>query len=102
MVAIVGIACGVASLIVAQSLTRGFRREMQDKILNNTAHITIFQTNSREIQNWRTIKKELEKIENVQTVSPTTYESAIIVSEKGANYAVLRAVQRGEKTITTD
>jgi lipoprotein-releasing system permease protein len=100
IVAVVGIACGVASLIVAQSLTRGFRREMQDKILGNTAHITIFQTNSREIQNWRTIKKGLEKIENVQSVSLTTYESAIIVSEKGASYAVLRAIQRGEVPIT--
>jgi lipoprotein-releasing system permease protein len=90
-VAIVGIACGVASLIVAQSLTRGFRNEMQEKILSNTAHITVFQTDAQEISNWRTIKKELERIENIAEVSPTTYESAIIVGEKATSYAVLRA-----------
>ncbi|MET0753691.1 MAG: hypothetical protein ABWZ66_09980, partial [Pyrinomonadaceae bacterium] len=35
-VAIIGIAAGVASLIIAQALARGFADEMQDKILANT------------------------------------------------------------------
>lgn len=90
IVAVIGIACGVASLIVVQALTRGFTTEIQNRILSNTAHITIFQTNSREIQNWQIIKREIEKIENVREVSPTTYENVLLVSEKATTYAVLR------------
>lgn len=93
LVAVAGISCGVASLIVAQAVSRGFSGEMREKILSSTAHITVFQTDSREIGNWRTIKKEVEKLENVLEISPTTYQSAVIVGEKATSYAVLRAIQ---------
>lgn len=96
IVAVVGIACGVASLIVAQSLSRGFSGEMQEKILGNTAHITIFQTTSEEINDWQLIKNKIENLENVREVSPTTYESAVIIGEKATSYAVLRAVQNSK------
>ena len=59
-VAIVGIAAGVASLIIAQSLSRGFADEMQDKILANTSHISIFTNDGAEISNWREIKRKLK------------------------------------------
>lgn len=94
IVAIVGIAAGVASLIAAQALARGFQSEMQDKILANTSHITIYQTNSDEIANWQDLKNDLEKIENVREISPTSYESALLVNGNVTSYAVLRVVQR--------
>src|SRR2546423_1496837 len=38
LAAIVGIAFGVAALVVALALSNGFRDEMRDKILRGTAH----------------------------------------------------------------
>ncbi len=93
LVAVVGIAAGVASLIIANALARGFSDEMQNKILVNTAHITIFTNDGTEIFNWREIKENLEKLENVKEVSATTYESALIISENATSYAILRVVQ---------
>lgn len=90
IVAVIGIAAGVASLIAAQALARGFQSEMQDKILANTSHITIYQTNGDEIANWQTLKNDLEKLENIRKVSPTSYDSALLVSGDMTNYAVLR------------
>jgi lipoprotein-releasing system permease protein len=101
--AITGIAAGVASLILAQALARGFSDEMQDKILANTAHISIFTSDGAEITNWREIEENLEKLENVEEVSATTYESSMILSAEAINYAVLRVqsskfkVQSSEK-----
>lgn len=92
LVAVVGIAAGVASLILANALARGFSGEMQDKILANTAHISVFQTNGAEISNWKTIKATLEESENVESVSATTYESAVLVGAQTTNYAVLRVI----------
>ncbi len=91
-VAIVGIAAGVASLIIAQSLARGFSDEMQNKILANTAHVSVFSGSGAEISDWQTIKQNLEKSKNTQEVSATTYESAIIIGIQATNYAVLRVV----------
>jgi lipoprotein-releasing system permease protein len=95
-VAVVGISCGVASLIVAQALSRGFSNEMQEKILNNTAHLTVFQTNGEGIYNWQLIRENAEKLENVRGVAPTTYESVLIAGEKATSYGVLRAMENGK------
>jgi lipoprotein-releasing system permease protein len=89
-IAIIGITAGVASLIIAQSLARGFSDEMQDKILANTAHITIALKDGNEISNWRAVKETLEKMENVREVLPTSYENALIISADTTSYAILR------------
>ena len=93
LVAVVGIAAGVASLIIANALARGFSDEMQDKILANTAHISIFTTDGAEILNWRELKESLEKLENIKEISATTYESAFIIGNDSSSYAILRVVQ---------
>lgn len=90
VVAITGIAAGVASLIIAQSLARGFADEMRDKILANTAHITIFSADGADILNWREATEKIEKIENVAEVSPTTYANTVIAGESATSYAILR------------
>ena len=99
LAAIVGITAGVASLILAQALARGFSDEMRDKILASTAHISIFTTDGAEISDWQTIKANLEKLENVESVSATNYESAVIVGAQATNYAILRVVQNSESKI---
>jgi lipoprotein-releasing system permease protein len=88
--AVAGIAAGVASLIIAQALARGFSDEMQDKILANTAHISIFTGDGAEIANWQEIKENLEKLENVKEISATAYESSMILSADAINYVILR------------
>jgi lipoprotein-releasing system permease protein len=89
--AIIGIACGVASLIIAQSLARGFQAEMQSKILQNTAHITVFKKDGSEINDYFRLKNKLESIENVKEINGTTYENSLIVTDNFTNYAVIRA-----------
>lgn len=96
IVAVAGIAAGVAALIVAQALARGFADEMRDKILSNTAHVTLFRKDGAEISEWQKLKANLEKIENVNAVSATTYESALIAGQKSTSYSILRAVESRE------
>ncbi len=92
-VAVVGIAAGVASLIIAQSLARGFSDEMQDKILANTAHVSVFLSDGAEILDWREVIEKLKKSENVKEVSATTYENAVIVGTQATSYAILRVIE---------
>ncbi len=89
-IAIIGIAAGVAGLIVAQAIAKGFADEMQDKVLKNTSHITIFDESNTSFANPQIINQKIERIENVQNVEPTTYESAVISSKENSRYAVLR------------
>lgn len=99
ILAVVGITAGVASLIVAQGLARGFQSEMQHKILANTSHITLYKNDGAEIKNWQTLVESLKKLENVRQAAPTSYENALIVNQGITGYAVLRVVGK-EKTET--
>ncbi len=99
LVAVAGIAAGVASLILAQALARGFADEMQDKILANTPHVSIFMKDGTEINGWRQIKKDLEDTENVAEVSATTYENTLIVGTQATNYAILRVVRNSKSEV---
>jgi lipoprotein-releasing system permease protein len=90
IVAIIGIAAGVASLIVAQALSRGFSDEMRDKVLANTAHVSVLSADGAEILDWQHIKNELEKTENVTHVEPTAYGNAVVIGETETSYAILK------------
>ncbi|MDQ3133016.1 MAG: ABC transporter permease [Acidobacteriota bacterium] len=97
IVAVVGIAAGVAALIIAQALSNGFSREMRDKILANTAHVSIFSVDGSEISDWSAIKKNLQKDENIVAVTPTAYESAVLLSANATDYVILRTEDRAAK-----
>lgn len=90
LVAVIGLTAGVASLILAQALTRGFQEEIRDKILVNTAHISVFRQDGIHIKNYQELIKSLDKLEEVKSISATTYESAIIMGTKTNSYAILR------------
>ncbi len=90
IVAVVGIAVGVASLIIAQSLARGFADEMRDKILANTSHVSVFLKDGTEILNQQEIEEKLKNIENVREVLPTAYENSLIIGATETSYAILK------------
>lgn len=90
IVAVTGIAAGVASLIVAQALAKGFADEISEKILINTAHITLTEKSDAKISNWQIVKRTVEKIDGIENVIPTVYESAVLSSGERSGYAVLK------------
>src|SRR3712207_2431295 len=91
LAAVVGIACGVAALIVALALANGFRDELRDKILRGTAHVTL----SREGEGGEdahALAERVRKVEGVSDAAPTAYEGALLSGPAGAAYTVLRGV----------
>ncbi len=90
LIAVIGIAAGVASLIAANAISKGFSDEMKSKVLNNTSHITIYNESETVISDWQIIARNVEKIENVENFQPTSYESAVISSDANSSYGILR------------
>jgi lipoprotein-releasing system permease protein len=94
LAAILGIAFGVAALIIALALSNGFRDEMRDKILRGTAHITLMRRDTVAMTDWRAILKRIRETEGVADATPTTYDGALLSSTNGSSYAVLRGLDR--------
>lgn len=90
LVAVVGIAAGVAALILANALAKGFADEMRNKILANTAHISIFSTDGATIFDWNLLKEKVETLENVEKIEPTAYENSLIIGANETSYAILK------------
>ncbi|HKS10125.1 MAG TPA: ABC transporter permease, partial [Pyrinomonadaceae bacterium] len=95
LMAILGIAMGVAALIVALALGNGFRDEMRDKILQGTEHLSVLRADGRPIEDQATVAARLRKIEGVVSASATTYDGALARGSKGSAYAVLRGIKKG-------
>lgn len=87
--AVVGIAVGTAAMIFALSLSRGFREEVQEKLLLNTPHINVY--NPDGIADVETVKNELSKIEGVEKAVAAENKSALLITASSNVYTVLRA-----------
>ena len=92
MAAILGIAMGVAALIVAFALSNGFRDEMREKILQGTAHLSVVHADGRPLENYSDLASQVKQVNGVVIASATTYDGALVRGTKGSSYAVIRGV----------
>jgi lipoprotein-releasing system permease protein len=99
LAAVVGIAFGVAALIVALALANGFRDEMRDKILRGTAHISLMRRDGQPMTDLPAIIKRVRGIQGVRDASATGYDGALLSGPAGSAYAVLRGVDTGSERV---
>ena len=56
LISVIGVAAGVASLIVALAITNGFRQDLQNQLLGSTSHINLVQATQHEgISDWKNL-----------------------------------------------
>jgi lipoprotein-releasing system permease protein len=102
LIAVIGIAVGVAALIVALSLASGFRDEMRDKILRGTAHLTVMRSDGGPMPDYKNVATRIASVPGVVAATGTTYDGAIIIGPKGSAYSVLRGIDGTSTQTTTD
>ena len=92
LAAVVGIACGVAALIIATALANGFRDELRDKILRGTAHVTLSREGGLSAEEAAAAAARVRRVGGVRDASATTYEGALLSGPGGAAYTLLRGL----------
>src|SRR5829696_5149100 len=92
--AVVGIACGVAALIVATALANGFRDELRDKILRGTAHVTLLREGGGGpwFEGSPAVAERVRNVEGVRDAQATTYEGALLSGPAGSSYMLMRGL----------
>jgi lipoprotein-releasing system permease protein len=78
VISIVGVAAGVASLIIALAITNGMRRDLQDRLLGSTAHVQLMRVSSDGIRDWRSLTARLQQLPHVKAAAPGLYEQVLI------------------------
>ena len=92
--AVLGIALGVAALIIAFALSNGFRDEMREKILQGTSHILIIPTQLAQFSPDSVTRLQIDQVPGVSSVATTTYDGALVRGPRASAYAVLRGVEK--------
>ena len=95
VIAVIGIAVGIAALMVALALANGFRDEMQDKILRGTAHLTVMRSDGQAMPEYKDVANRIGGVDGVVSAVGTTYDGAVIIGPRGSAYAVLRGIDTG-------
>jgi lipoprotein-releasing system permease protein len=77
-ISVTGVAAGVAALIIALAITNGMKRDLQDRLVDTTAHVQLMQTRGEGIRNWRPLFESLRKVPHVVAASPGLYEQVLV------------------------
>ncbi|MFV0626947.1 MAG: lipoprotein-releasing ABC transporter permease subunit [Alphaproteobacteria bacterium] len=90
--AFVGIALGVATLIIVMSVMNGFRHELLSRILGINGHVAIVAQAGYPFNNYQDAVLEIEGIENVSAVIPMVEGQVLVSNRSGSEGAMIRGV----------
>ena len=88
---VVGIALGVASLIVAMGIMNGFTNDFREKILEANPHIIVYNLFGP-MTEYEEIGRRIESVPGVKLVTPFLYTDLVISSAGGAKGVMLRGI----------
>src|SRR5271165_823394 len=89
---IVGVAAGVATLVIALSMNTGFRETLQDRLLGVTAHISLTRPGSGGIHNYEGLAEKLEQMAGVRSVTPAIYQTVLLSFGGQARGVVVKGI----------
>src|SRR5438105_12728296 len=74
----VGVAAGVATLVIALSMNTGFRETLQDRLLGVTAHVSLTRPGSGGLHDYEALARKLSSIPGVLSVTPAVYQTVLM------------------------
>lgn len=91
-IAITGLAVGVAALIVAQAVVTGFRGDIQERILQGTAHLNLLHDDNREIADYPELTARLGRLPGIRSAAATIYAPVLIGPGDQQEQAIIKGV----------
>jgi lipoprotein-releasing system permease protein len=99
-ISVIGVAAGVASLILALAITNGMRRDLQDRLLGSTAHVELMRVAADGIKDWRPLLERLRKTPHVTAAAPGLYGQVLISRGARSGGGLIKGViPSDEKTV---
>ncbi len=93
LLAIVGVAAGVTTLVIALSMNTGFREAIRDRLLSVTAHINLKPIGPRDgIPDYRDLIARLGPTPGVRSIEPAIYATVLLSAGGHARGIVLKGV----------
>ncbi|HXZ13885.1 MAG TPA: FtsX-like permease family protein [Candidatus Sulfotelmatobacter sp.] len=92
LLAVVGVAAGVTTLVIALSMNTGFRQVIRDRLLTVTAHVNLKPAGPQGIRDYRGLMARLAGTSGIQSIEPAIYDTVLLSSGNHARGIVLKGV----------
>ena len=97
-----GIALGVAALIIVLSVMNGFQKEVRDRMLSVIAHIEVFDAAGGALPDWRATAAAAQRDTRVIGAAPYVAAQALVGRGDELRGAVVRGIEPAEEAKVTD
>ena len=91
-ISVLGVAAGVAALIIALAITNGMRRDLQDRLVGATAHVELLRISGDGIRDWRPLMERLRHQSHVQAEAPSLYGEVLISRGPRSGGALIKGI----------
>jgi len=99
-ISVIGVAAGVASLIIALAITNGMRRDLQERLVGSTSHVDLMRIAGDGIKDWRPLLERLRHVPHVVAAAPGLYEQVLVSrAQRSAGALVKGIIPADEKTV---
>lgn len=92
VISVVGVAAGVAALILALAITNGMRKDLQQRLVGSTAHVQLMRTAGDGIRDWRPLMARLAEVPHVVAVAPGLYGQVLISRGARSGGALIKGI----------
>jgi lipoprotein-releasing system permease protein len=101
-ISVLGVAAGVAALILALAITTGMRRDLRDRLLGSTAHVDLMRTAGDGIEHWRSLTERLRHVPHVTADAPGLYGQVLISRGARSGGALIKGILPSEERTVSD
>ena len=105
-VSMLGIALGVAALIIVLSVMNGFRKEVQDRMLAVIPHVEVMSADGAALPDWRATAAQVRAVPEVgaqvQGVAPFISEQALMARGDEMRGVIVRGIVPADEATVTD
>ena len=89
---VLGVAAGVATLVIALSMNTGFRETLQDRLLGVKAHVSLARPGTGGIRNYEDLIKKFAELPGVKSIVPSVYQNVLLSFGGDARGVVAKGV----------
>lgn len=101
-VSMLGIALGVAALIIVLSVMNGFQKEVRDRMLAAIAHVEVVDTYGGALPDWRATTARARENPQVIGAAPFIAMQALIARGEDMRGAIVRGISPAEEATVTE
>jgi lipoprotein-releasing system permease protein len=101
-ISVIGVAAGVASLIIALAITNGMRRDLQSRLLGSTAHVDLMKVAADGMRDWRPLVARLRSLPHVTSAAPGIYGQVLISRGARSGGGLLKGILPSEERTVSD